>query len=112
MSGVEFLQNRERLSNENSANPVFELKEAPDSNAEVGFNMQYRKEGSVSLSNERYIHEQKIILFIIETAKSLTALENAFSQSNNEADAVITPFQYPAKKVALLVMLFLAGLVA
>ena len=35
-----------------------------------------------------------------------------FAQSNNEADAVITPFQYPAKKVALLVILFLAGLVA
>lgn len=35
-----------------------------------------------------------------------------FAKSNHEADAVITPFQYPAKKVALLVMLFLAGLVA
>lgn len=35
-----------------------------------------------------------------------------FSRSNNEADAVMTPFQYPAKKVVLLVKLFLAGLVA
>ena len=35
-----------------------------------------------------------------------------FAKSNNEADAVITPFQYPAKKVVLLVILFLAGLVA
>ena len=35
-----------------------------------------------------------------------------FSKSNNGLDSVVRPFQYPAKKVVLLVLLFLAGLVA
>ncbi len=35
-----------------------------------------------------------------------------FTKSNNEADAVILPFQYTTKKVVLLVILFSAGLVA
>ena len=33
-----------------------------------------------------------------------------FTKTNNEAYTTITPFQYPAKKVTLLILLFLAGL--
>ena len=35
-----------------------------------------------------------------------------FAKSNNGLNSVVRPFQYPAKKVVLLVLLFLAGLVA
>ena len=50
-------------------------------------------------------------MFIIDSRLKKRIMRR-FTKSNNEADAVITPFQYPAKRVVLLVMLFLAGLVA
>ena len=50
-------------------------------------------------------------MFIIDLRLN-KSIVSRFTKSNNKADAVITAFQYPAKKVMLLVILFLAGLVA
>ena len=50
-------------------------------------------------------------MFIIDS-RLKKRIVRRFAKSNNEVDSVIVPFQYPAKKVVLLLMLFLTGLVA
>jgi serine/threonine protein kinase len=108
LSGTEFLQNRDRLSNENSRHPESKQEGQPsrlDDGNVVKLGIQYRKEGCMSLTNERYIHEQKIILFIVDTAKALTNLEKVLVSLNLDEASMLASFIYALLlKKALLLM--------